>query len=322
MPQSKRRRSRVMPWLRVAAYLAVVNALALCLVARSVSASIDQRALAAGHELERLRDFIDRPTLVRLNGQDMVISSVTVPAPVSEVLDRFAADCDAKSGGLARDIRALPERARSVLPASYAAHFGVLRAMSSDEEGASACIAQGDEGGLRAFADHAKTFVATGDASGFGRLQYVFARRTAAGSHVVIVWSTGPIRPLAMFPDEGDAPGNDGPDGVRPPSAVRLVSASAADAPYFLGIYQSAESGPNVLSHYDATMAAHGWTAQPIYAQPGAAAPSSSSGPSRAYTKGGAATILYTEVQGPRTLVALVEMGTRGGVTAASDGAP
>lgn len=318
MPQIKTRRSRVVPWLRVASYLAVVNAIALLLVARSVLASIDQRALIAGHELEQLREFVDRPTLVRLNGQDMVISSVTTSAPVSDVLDRFAADCDANSGGLARDIAALPERARSVLPASYAAHFGVLRAMSGDAEGASACLAHPDDRGLRAFADHAKTFLATGDASGFGRLQYVFARKTAHGSHVVLVWSTGPIQPLAMVPDEGDAPGSDGPDGVRPPSAVRLVSAVVSDAPYALGIYESAESGLKVLSHYDETMAAHGWTLQAIYAQPGASPASSTSGPSRAYTKDGAATILYTEAQGPRTLVAIVEMGTRGVVTATS----
>jgi hypothetical protein len=314
----KTRRSRVVPWLRVAAYLAVVNAIALLLFARSVMASIDHRALVAGHELEQLREFVDRPTLVRLNGQDMIISSMTTPAPVSDVLDRFAADCDAKSGGLARDIAALPERAKSVLPASYAAHFGVLRAMSADGEGASACLAQPGESGLRAFADHARTFLATGDASGFGRLQYVFARKTAHGSHVVLVWSTGPIRPLAMFPDEGDAPGSDGPDGVRPPSAVRLVSAVVSDAPYSLSVYQSAKSSPDILSHYDETMAAHGWRAQAIYAQPGASAPSSTSGPSRAYTKDGAATVLYTEAQGPRTLVAFIEMGTHGVATATS----
>jgi hypothetical protein len=313
-------RTAVASWLRVVAYASAVSAIAMFFAARSVYASLEQRTLSAGASLEHLQDFIARPTRVVLNGQQMIVSSVTSPLPVSEVLDRFAADCDTKSDGLAKTIAALPDETRNKLPPPVVKHFGVLRAMVSDDEGSSACLAQSGAGGIGAFLGHAKTLLATGDASGFGRLQYVFARKSKKGSHVVLVWSTGPFRPLEMFPDEGDAPGSDGPDGVRPPAAVRLLSASTDDAPYSVGVYDSAKSGDEVLAHYDDAMRAHDWVAAPIYA--GAGDSSATAGPSRAYTKRGAAAALYTGDQGPRTVVVLVEMGTRGDATAAVGGEP
>ena len=320
LPTRRAFRTAAASWLRVAAYACVVSAVALFFVARSVSASLEQRTLAAGAELDRLREFISRPTLVRLNGQDMVLSSVTSPVPVSEVLDRFAADCDAKSGGLTEAIAALPDRTRAALPPSIVKHFGVVRTMVNDEEGSSACLAQSGGDGVAAFLEHAKTFITTGDASGFGRLQYVFARKDDTGSHVVLVWSAGPFRPLDMFPEEGDVPGSDGPDGVRPPAAVRLLSAAVADAPYSVDIYDSAGSGDQVLAHYDDAMIAHGWVAEALYA--GAAGTSPSGGPSRAYVKASAAAVLYADDQGPRTLVAFVAMGTRGASTVTAGGEP
>jgi hypothetical protein len=62
-----------------------------------------------------------------------------------------------------------------------------------------------------------------------------------------------------MFPARGDADGADSPVVPRPPSARRILSAAAAQAPFGLRVYDSSDSRDSLRRFYDEEMASLGW---------------------------------------------------------------
>lgn len=238
-------------WLRLGCYLLLLFGGSSWWLARQAHAELSERALQVGRELSRIHPSKAGITPMRINGQRLSLSSLVVPHSVEEVLNRFAAHCGRASGGLQAELESLPRGVR--LPAEVqAAQFGVFRS-DGEREGTAACFARAGEGGLKRLAQAMEQVVETGDFAALGELRYVFARRAQNGkdTHVISVWSQGPLRIAEMFPEQGDVPGEDVVAGVRPPAAQRVLATETLDAAYKLTLYHSQARPEAVLSSYD-----------------------------------------------------------------------
>ncbi len=293
-------------WLRVTAYVGVVASLLLVALTRSVWGSVREGAFDVGSRLVSLGDALGPTYTVRLNGESVHVSSATTALGVAAVLDRFEQECREHTGGLAEEFRRLPETLASRVPviAQGPAGLGIVR-KEDERQGVVGCLAREGEGGLSAFGQALRAFERSGDLSSFGHLRYVAAQRRADGkTHVVSVWSDGPLHVGAMFPVEGDAPGVDPGDAVRPPGAKRLLSASVDGSPFGLQVYASSAPPDAVLAHYAEDMTRSGWEAAPGVA--------SHFPHARAFRRDGVDLMVFVESDhGARSVVSLVAMPPR-----------
>lgn len=313
---------RLTTWLggftRVTVFMSCLCAVSWLFYIRSVSAQLGDRAIQVGRGLESMSEFLGPPTQLRMNGAELFVSSQTSPLPVSAVLDRFAAHCTANSGGVSQQLAQMSAADQAKLPAELKPdRFGVMRRMVNDGEGTSACLAQTGNQGIAGFFRRAGEFVETGDLTRIGSLRYVFARKSGEGSHTILVWSERGFNPQTMFPEGQDAPGRDIPDGVRPPASLRVLHAEVAQANHAIAIYESRESPEGVLQFYRSELAKDGWTSPPLYVKNDQAV--EGPGPTRAFVKNGAGIVVYAEASAGRTLVSVVQLGSRGTATAWGD---
>ncbi|MET0389071.1 MAG: hypothetical protein ABW321_24060 [Polyangiales bacterium] len=247
-------------WLRLAAFVAVVVSVSAVWKVREVSASLSERSLAIGRQLESWRDPVAGTSTIRLNGQRVAITSVSTDDAVGPVLDRFTRMCARKSGGITEQIQALVAHGGDV-PEHVSSRFGVFRTEKDANEGAAACFARDGEGGMAELAERAATLAETGDLAALGQLRYVFARRREGSSttHVLTVVSDGALPLEVMFPAQGDAPGDDVVSGVRPARARRLISAELEGTAQ-RAVFYEAEVRPEVaLRAYDEALPVRGF---------------------------------------------------------------
>jgi hypothetical protein len=73
------------------------------------------------------------------------------------------------------------------------------------------------------------------------------------------VWADGAFNLKTMFPATGDAAGFDSPVVPRPPGSRRILSATSAQVPFGVHIYDSPESNQVLREFYDEQMAGLGW---------------------------------------------------------------
>jgi len=270
---------KAMTWsgrvLRVTSYFAVVCAILGVLAARSAIGAVKDAALEMGGELARLGDALGPASHVRLNGERVNVASAMSDAPIADVLDRAEAMCRER------------------------ANIGVIRRESRDHDrGIVACLAR--DGGSEAIARDVADFVATGDLSKVGKLRYVVAEKSGAGTHVVTAWTDGAFRLGAMFPREGDAPGSDLEDTTRPDRAKRLLTASVENAPYSVRIYDVAATASDVLAQYAREMPERGWEAIPGVAK--------ELKTGLAFSRNGIDLMVLTQADGDHAIVSVVEM--------------
>src|SRR5205823_9086592 len=126
------------------------------------------------------------------------------------------------------------------------------------------CFATGKEiaqsEGYRRVADFARS----GNVGDIGSVRYVAVESLpTGGAHVVALWTEGSFPLQAMFPEQGDAPGTDLANAVRPDGSRRVFSAYAEGAPYGIRVYETSKNGAAVLAQYDAAMPALGWAPYP-----------------------------------------------------------
>lgn len=95
---------------------------------------------------------------------------------------------------------------------------------------------------------------------GGDRMRYVYAKRTAGGTHVLAAWTDRPFRAEALAPEgDEDAPGTDSAAVPRPARGRRLLTAEILETTYAVRVYSTPEAPAAVLATYDETMTARGY---------------------------------------------------------------
>jgi len=301
-----RTRAFTMKMLRLTAYFAVVGAVLAIVAARLAYAHARDVALSNGDELIRLTEAGKMTGVykLRLNGELVKIATASTGASPTEVLDRFEGECAHHADGMADEF--------SNLPAAVAANakpknegfpgIGMLRKNDVDR-GVVVCFAQGGPTNTGAVFGRLAEFASSGDLAKVGHVRYVMAKSIEGTTQVVALWTDGSFDVKKMFPDEGDAPGNDAPGALRPPSSRRLLTAYAEGAPYGVRVYESSILPHAMLAQYDGEMAKLGWTPYPEV--------KTRVSYSRVFSKGPLDLIVTAERHGDITSVSIVEMGNR-----------
>jgi hypothetical protein len=294
---------------RLGVYFMFVAVVLALIAGRVAYAHAKKAAMATGAELIRLTESGNMSGLyrLRLNGELVKITSAVSQADHNVILDRFQKECEDHADGMETEFGSL---ANAVTPDAYPRNeghpgIGVLR-QSDDKGGMVMCFATGKAMNTAEAYGRITDFAKTGDLGSLGSVRYVVAKKGEnAPSHVVALWTEGSFNVQKMFPDEGDAPGNDAPGVLRPPSSRRLLTAYAEGAPYGVRVYDSTMGKDAILAEYDKVMPATGWMTYPRATE---AAPFS-----RAFSKEGHDIIVTTEPSkdGKGTQVSIVEMGSK-----------
>jgi len=300
---------RVLAWsvrfTRLAVYFAVVAFLLALVAGRIAYAHAKQAALDTGGELVRLTDaaHLSGVNRLRINGALVKISSAVSNESHQAVLDRFQKECEDHADGMAEEFAALGQNLQGAPRDQGFPGVGVLR-QDDDKGGVVVCFAIGKAAGQAELFSRVAEFAKTGDLGSLGSVRYVMAKKgESAASHVVALWTEGSVDVQKMFPDQGDAPGNDAPGVLRPPSSRRLMTAYAEGAPYGVRVYESTLGRDAILAEYDKVMPATGWMTYPRAIE---AAPFS-----RSFSKEGHDILLTAEPGANGTMISLVEMGSK-----------
>jgi hypothetical protein len=245
------------------AYGFVASLVCAALGARVVYADFREGTLEAGRELAQLKDVLGSTKTVFFNGTAMNVSTAFTDQSTSEVLDRFEAVCEDHPGFVARALADIPKTLEDRVTATIKSprmRMGIIR-NEIPGEGALTCFTDDRFSMLRDFPSRMAAFVKSHDLAEFGRFRYVYVDRTKAGrTHVMTVWTEGSFKLDEMFPANRDAAGFDSPLVPRPPQAKRILSATSAQVPYGLHIYDSAMRREDLRRFYDQEMGARGWT--------------------------------------------------------------
>lgn len=299
--------SRTRKTIRLTTYIFVVSLIGAMLLARSGYARIKGSALRFGDELTRLTDATQGGDYYRLrmNGELMNIATAKTSMPFKDVLQRFKDACGEGADGLPDKFAHLDEALKPDAPVAAKGWpgMGVFREISGNR-GVVLCFATGGPTDYAAAFDRMREFAETGDLSKVGDLRYVFARETAqGGAHVVAAWTEGSFAVGKMFPSEGDAPGNDVSEAVRPDGTRRIFGAYAEGVPYGIRIYEGATPPSMILDQYDREMPRKGWeTITPV----GKRLPSS-----RAFSREGVDLLISVashQTEADKSVISVIEM--------------
>jgi hypothetical protein len=241
---------------RVFAYFSVTAAVFSAFSVKSARAEMQEQTLAIGRQMMELARASNHDvTPITLNGEKMYLASSVSEEPAKNVLDRYESHCKADPGQPAagwKDIEKLAEKA--VENAPRGTPTGLMRA-GDDAEGTVLCFVRGAE--TKATVEEAfRTFAETGELGAFGKLRYVYAKKTPTGRTLILTaWTDAKFNLGRMMPKAGvDAPGEDFPELPRVPSSTRAISARAEGMPYGLNIYKTTEAPSKVLAFYDKEM--------------------------------------------------------------------
>jgi hypothetical protein len=251
--------------LRVAAYLSVLLTILALAVGRRAYARATDVAWAASRELDGLADVVGMPKTLFVNGAAMHVATAMTEQSPKEVLDRFEALCREHPQFLARAMDDVPEEMRHKAEAAMPGMswrrltgLGIVRREDPDR-GMLVCFTDDRPAHVADLKGRVQALKESGDLSELGRFHYVMVKRTPAGTNVRTVWNEGSLPVARMFPAKGDALGTDSPDVPRPPNSRRTLSASAAEVPFSVHVYESTDNLAAMRAFYDREMAARGW---------------------------------------------------------------
>lgn len=290
---------------RLALYVAVVCSVIAFFALRRAYADVGQSALMIGRELSQFEDLLGKSHALMLNGERLYVASAMTDQPVSEVLDRFETACAKSGNGLAEEMAKVPENIREDVLAQVKAYdddpstIGVLRE-ESDTDGAVACLVQPPEQQGVPLADRLNQFATQGDLALVGYLRYAYAKRTKAGrTHVVTSWTDRSFQVFSLVPMDGEPPGTDPKNAVRPKESLRLLSAEIEGAPHAVRIYDSKASQADILKQFDESMPDKGWERLPFVHEEAPEA--------RAYSREGVDLLVFAYENGSGSLISMVE---------------
>jgi len=207
------------------------------------------------------------PKRVTLNGQTIQLATGTTRDGVAAVLDWYETQCARRGGGVTRELARSHEgfgsAAFNALWSTVGRRTGtfeVIRDGDSDG-GYVACLDMGgDDVRGDALTRRIQAFVDSGDLSRLGDMRYAYVRRGSSGTRVVTVATDGRFDLLRMFPERGDAPGNDVAGLARFPGMRRVLSAQEEGVANVLGMYSVRAPLAQVRQWYRSNLPGNGWT--------------------------------------------------------------
>jgi hypothetical protein len=247
--------------LRVFLFFGVVFAASAWWKVRQVKAHFSELSATVGEQLLRLQKVADGTSTLKLNGRRVSLTTVTTQATVNEVLDRFNTTCMNSSGGLLEELREMEAMGAHIPESLPRNSLGVLRMERGEFEATSACFVREGHGGLRELWQRIARFSQTRDLSEFGQLRAVFVRHheTSHVTHVLAFTGLDKFPLEEMFPAEGDAPGSDLLDGVRPAHARRVLSAQLEDTRHETTLYEADGDPDSALDSYHEPLRSRGF---------------------------------------------------------------
>lgn len=207
------------------------------------------------------------PKRVFLNGQTIQLATGTTRDGVAAVLDWYETQCARTSGGVTRELargdRGFSSAAFNAFWTSMGRRTGSFEVLREGDArgGYVACLdmgrddVRGDELSARL-----RAFVDSGDLSRLGNMRYAYVQRGSSGTRIVTVATDGRFDLLRMFPERGDAPGEDAPGLSRYPGMRRVLSAREEGVANSLGMYAVRAPLGEVREWYRRTLPTLGWT--------------------------------------------------------------
>lgn len=245
--------------LRVAGLGLVLGLVFCALCWRSAHAQMGETLLGYGQELMRWAEARPNSNVrtLRLNGAELRVVSLSVSQPLDVTLDRLEANCGRKGGfALSQELR---ERMEASVDNGAQPKQLTTFSRRADDRGAVACFDMGGTHSVDEVMQRVQRFTESGDFSDIGHIRYAFAERGERGTHVVALWSDGPVPLRRMFPQKGDAPGVDPQEVPRPPEARRILSAAEQGQPYSVTVYQLQQPAESWDGYLEA-LREHDWT--------------------------------------------------------------
>jgi hypothetical protein len=242
-------RTAVTGLLRLSLLLLICSGLGVFWAAHSAHAYSERVLQRLGDHMMRYAGAHHQtvPEEIEVNGAAFFLSTGSVAAPVSEVLDQFHAKCLAKNGQLHDQWASLGQKRRANLQGHGSLWDGVFRSDGRDN-GIVACAETGD-GPLppEVLISRLKAVLATGDIAKLGNLRYVYVTRGQDQSVFVAMWSEGALNFRSMFPSQGDAPGEDPPGLPRPAGSRRVLSTRPKGVDAAVNVYSSTQQRADAL---------------------------------------------------------------------------
>jgi len=242
---------------RLAAYVALLLAVACVWAFRSARAEMAQLSLQLGRDLLPLSDLLTERARVDINGERIWVASALSPQPIREILDRFESYC--RGEGVSGHTWGSGASATDKLSVSKLVDVGVLRS-EDGAEGAVFCLPGGAEK-RDPFPRRLGEFLRTKDLGQLGRVRYAYIRRERGMSQVLTLWSDEHLRLDKMVGMADEEPGFDNPDLPRPIRSRRIVSATIDGTPYGARGYVSQADPKDVLAAYSDAMVSRGFRA-------------------------------------------------------------
>lgn len=252
----------------VARVLGLLCLLQLCaglFLAHQARANTEHALERVGNWLAELQGVVsNQPTPLWINGLRLWLASGHSAKSPGILLDDFESYCNGKTGmSLPQEAldRASDEQSAAMrLPNRH----GVFR-IENAERGFVACLdGNGATVDAATFAEQARTFLRTGDLATFGELRYFLVLPgERGGSAFLTAWTRGSAKLLEMFPDRGDAPGEDLANIPRPAAARRQLSAGVPGMGH-LASYSLGLSIDVALEGYRAQLIHAGWKIRPV----------------------------------------------------------
>jgi hypothetical protein len=237
-------RARVM---RLTTYVLFLSVCATGLLAKKAHANAAAGALAIG---ERLLDVpTDREGRdLLINGQPFHVTATQSAEPLAAVLEKLEHACEAHADDMLANLKELGK------PGTGFPGIGVLKDRRGDR-GVVACFAIGRESDPFELARRLDRFSRSKDLADLGALRFVAARSLENGATQLVATSTdGSVRLDAMFPESGEAAGDD-PTFAPRPAGTRVLSAHDRAAPYGVFVYRT-----RAPEAYDKQLVARGFT--------------------------------------------------------------
>jgi hypothetical protein len=276
--------------MRVGSYVLFLSVCATGLLAKTAQAKAAEGALAIG---ERLLDVPSEGEGrdILINGQPFHVTATQSAEPLAVVLDKLEHACEEHADDMLANLNELGKGGTG-FPG-----IGVLKDRRADR-GVVACFAIGRESDPFELARRLDRFTRTKDLADLGGLRFVAARALENGAtQLVATSSEGSVRLDALFPESGEAAGED-PMFAPRPNGSRILSAHDRAAPYGVFVYRTAT--PDA---YDKELIAKGFA-------PHAALRDHD----RGYSKPGVDVLTTTEPQEDGSiLLSIVEMPEAGG---------
>ncbi len=240
-----------------------VQMLALCCAVRASYTQANEVFMSLGAEMLHYPHarHQDHPRQIQLNGLPLHFTSGSTFQPVDRVLDYVHAKCREKNGNLAEQLDKLIKKGRKTFDRNrYPLMDGVLR-YGNEKRGFVACLATGNQSLVpEDMVKRIRRFLETGDLSHIGELRYVMAERRREATSFVAFWTEGSANLLAVFPQDGDAPGHDLPGIPRPRNSRRVLSAWESGQTVAMAVYVARHSVlTKLIASYGRQLERDGW---------------------------------------------------------------